>query len=52
MKIAIYGLGYVGLTAAVCLAKGGHHVLGVDVSADKVAKTNAGVSHIAEPGLE
>ncbi|MFE1601535.1 nucleotide sugar dehydrogenase [Methylobacterium sp. ID0610] len=52
MKIAVYGLGYVGLTAAACLAKDGHDVLGVDVSADKVAKTNGGISHIAEPGLE
>lgn len=52
MKIAIYGLGYVGLTAAACLTKDGHHVVGVDVSDDKVAKVNEGVSPIAEPGLE
>ena len=52
MKIAIYGLGYVGLTAAACLAKDGHHVTGVDVSADKVNQTNAGISPISEPGLD
>jgi len=52
MKIAIFGLGYVGITAAACLAKEGHQILGVDVSAEKVAKTNAGQAHIAEPGLE
>lgn len=52
MKIAIYGLGYVGLTAAACLAREGHSILGFDVSADKINKTNAGESHIEEPGLD
>jgi GDP-mannose 6-dehydrogenase len=52
MKIAVYGLGYVGLTAAGCLAKQGHSVLGVDVNADKVLKINNGQSPIKEPGLE
>jgi GDP-mannose 6-dehydrogenase len=52
MKIAIYGLGYVGLTAAACLTKEGHEVLGVDVSEQKVRETNLGKSPITEPGLE
>jgi GDP-mannose 6-dehydrogenase len=52
MKIAIYGLGYVGLTAAACLAAEEHQVLGVDVSESKVRDTNAGISPIKEPGLE
>lgn len=52
MKIAIYGLGYVGLTAAACLTKEGHWVLGVDVNELKVRETNQGVSPIKEPGLE
>jgi GDP-mannose 6-dehydrogenase len=52
VKIAIYGLGYVGLTAAVCLASQGHDVLGVDVSAEKVAAVKAGRSPIKEPGLD
>lgn len=51
MKIAIYGLGYVGLTAAACLTKEGHTVLGVDVSDSKVREVNAGHSPIEEPGL-
>lgn len=51
MKIAIYGLGYVGLTAAACLTKEGHTVLGVDVSDSKVREVNAGLSPIEEPGL-
>jgi nucleotide sugar dehydrogenase len=52
MYIVVYGLGYVGLTAAACLAKGGHKVLGVDLSDEKVAAVNRGVSPIAEPGIE
>jgi GDP-mannose 6-dehydrogenase len=52
MKIAIYGLGYVGLTAAACLTSEGHSVLGVDVSEIKVRETNKGISPIQEPGLQ
>lgn len=51
MKILIYGLGYVGLTAAGCLTKEGHSVVGIDVNEDKVREVNRGVSPISEPGL-
>lgn len=51
MHIAIYGLGYVGLTAAACLAKSGHRVTGVEVSEAKVAELKAGGCPISEPGL-
>ena len=34
MQIAILGLGYVGTTTAACLARDGHHVLGVDINAE------------------
>jgi len=52
MKIAVFGLGYVGMTAAACLAHEGHAVVGVDVSDEKVALVNAGKSPIAEPGID
>lgn len=52
MKIAIYGLGYVGLTGAICLATDGHDMLGVDVSEEKVRRIAAGSSPIKEPGLD
>lgn len=52
MKIAVFGLGYVGMTTAACLARSGHEVIGVDVSDEKVAIVNAGNSPITEPGLD
>ncbi len=52
MKIAVLGLGYVGMTAAACLARQGHEVVGIDISDEKVAIVNAGGSPIREPGLE
>lgn len=52
MKIAILGLGYVGMTAAGCLASQGHHVIGVDPSEIKVAAVREGRSPITEPGLD
>ncbi|MHA7820203.1 MAG: nucleotide sugar dehydrogenase [Erythrobacter sp.] len=52
MKIAIFGLGYVGSTAAGCIASQGHTVVGVDVSEAKVAALNAGRAPVYEPGLD
>lgn len=52
MKIAIYGLGYVGFTAACCLASQGHEIVGVDVSADKIRDISEGRTPITEPQLD
>ena len=52
MKIAVFGLGYVGMTEAACLAHQGHEVIGVDISDEKIATVNSGRSPIAEPGLD
>ena len=52
MRVSVFGLGYVGTVSAAALAAGGHHVVGVDVNRDKVAKVNAGKSPIVEPGLD
>ena len=52
MNVSIFGLGYVGVVTAACLARDGHEVVGVDVNPDKVAAIAAGRSPIVEPGLE
>ncbi|WP_342077675.1 nucleotide sugar dehydrogenase [Yoonia sp. SS1-5] len=51
MKIAVAGLGYVGLSNALLLA-GEHEVIGVDTSTDRVAMINAGQSPIVDPDIE
>jgi GDP-mannose 6-dehydrogenase len=52
MKIAVFGLGYVGVVSAACLVRDGHDVVGVDPNAVKVGFLHQGKSPIVEPGLE
>ncbi len=46
--VAIIGLGYVGLPLAVAFGHGGVPVIGVELSASKVAELNAGRSYIPD----
>ncbi|MGC8828430.1 MAG: nucleotide sugar dehydrogenase [Verrucomicrobiia bacterium] len=46
MKIAIVGMGYVGLPLAIQFAKSGAKVIGLDIDYSKVEKLNTGTSYI------
>ncbi len=53
MKIAIFGLGYVGITGAACFLLGeGHTVVGVEISEQKSRMIAAGRSPIVETGVD
>lgn len=51
-RIAVIGTGYVGLPAALMLARAGHSVLGVDLREEVVRAINQQVLHIREGDLQ
>ena len=51
MKVAVVGLGHVGIVAATSLALSGHEVLATDVDPAKVQALGAGIYDGYEPGL-
>ena len=52
MRVAIVGMGYVGLVTGVCLAEKGHQVTCVDLNEEKVRAVASGEVPIYEEGLE
>ncbi len=52
IKIALLGLGHMGLPTAALFAKNGFEVVGIDINPDIVDIVNAGRSPIMEPGLD
>ncbi|RAP51294.1 MAG: UDP-N-acetyl-D-mannosaminuronic acid dehydrogenase [Methanosphaera sp. SHI613] len=51
-KIAIYGLGHIGLPTAAILADNDLEVIGADVNAENVERINKGICSFKEPGLD
>ncbi|MEJ2753951.1 MAG: NAD(P)-binding domain-containing protein, partial [Chloroflexota bacterium] len=51
-KIAVIGVGYVGLVTAAGFSDLGNHVVALDIDEDKVKGLKAGKLPIYEPGLE
>lgn len=47
-KIAVIGLGYVGLPLAAEFAKNGHETVGIDIDESKIENINNGVSYIED----
>jgi len=52
MRVAVFGLGYVGTVTAAGLASRGHRVVGIDVDRLKVQTIQAGRSPVVEPGID
>jgi UDPglucose 6-dehydrogenase len=52
VRITVIGIGYLGLTHAVCMADLGHEVVAIDVDEGKIAMAAAGGVPFFEPGLE
>ena len=51
-KIAIYGLGHIGLPTAAILANNNLNIIGADVNLENVNNINKGICSFKEPGLD
>ena len=52
LKVAVIGLGYIGLPTAALIASRGMQVLGVDTKEDVVNTVGSGAIHVSEPDLD
>src|SRR5919197_6780874 len=52
MRVAVAGLGYVGLVTAAGIAEWGHDVLGIEVSESRLSSLRAGTLPLYEPQLD
>ena len=52
MRVAVFGMGYVGLVSAAGLASWGHDVVGIEVARARLEALRSGRLPIHEPGLD
>ncbi|MGM1048178.1 MAG: UDP-glucose dehydrogenase family protein [Bacillota bacterium] len=52
MRIAVIGMGYVGVTTVASLGEMGHQIIGVDIDETKLQQLKKGKLPIYEPGVE
>lgn len=51
MKIAIFGMGYIGCVTAACFSKLGNQIIGVEIRKDKIEMLKEGRAPVEEKGL-
>ena len=51
-RVSVFGIGYVGVVSAACLASDGHDVIAVDIDPGKIKAINVGLSPIVGNGLD